>query len=291
MHMKIVQIFSLLLLSLTNYQYSYSQDYIPFNFPDGVWIEKEFCKPGNVTKRQLFCKGDTLIDSHIFNKLFEFSISFYDPGYYPDTTLTHYIGAIRNNASKQVLYRSTWDTSDVIIYDFNLNLGDTIVLADGTFIISYIDSIEYCGRYHTRYIESIGFPCLTKTLIEGIGFSNGLFGYYGYFGNCECYTQFICYTEWNNQSCSNCEFLLGEKLNTTDPILFPNPTDGELYINSVNPIYRLQIMDIIGRELYDCSNIYSCNYSINIEGYKSGFYLIKIGYKNKTFWSTLIQKD
>ena len=188
---------------------SYNQDYIPFNFQDGIWIEEEFCK-GDMINRQLFCKGDTLINNQTYNKLYEFTISFYEPGYYPDTIFTHYVGAIRNNESKQVLYRSTWDTSDIIIYDFNLNLGDTIDLADGKFIITDIDSVEYCGRYHKRYIESLSFPFFPIVLVEGIGFSNGLLGYYGYFGNGEYYNQLICYTERNNRQCADCKLWLEE---------------------------------------------------------------------------------
>jgi hypothetical protein len=96
-----------LLLRTTN---SYCQDYITFNFKKGVWIEKEFHKGGDTFCRQLFCKGDTSINNQTYNKLFEFSINYYQPIYYPDTSFTKYIGAIRNNESKQVLYRSKWDT-------------------------------------------------------------------------------------------------------------------------------------------------------------------------------------
>ena len=119
---------------------------------------EEYFSKGNSKLNQYYCQGDTIIDGKTFNKLYEFSISYYEPYFYPDTTFAHYISAIRNNDSKQVFYRNLYGTSETLIYEFNLNVGDTIFREVDNFVINETDSIEYCGIYRKRYIQKILDP-------------------------------------------------------------------------------------------------------------------------------------
>jgi hypothetical protein len=73
------------------------------------------------------------------------------------------------------------------------------------FSITKTDSIEYCGKYHKRFILNSQPP---ETLIEGIGFSNGLLGFQNDPSIGESYYELYCYTEWNNLQCPDCELLL-----------------------------------------------------------------------------------
>ncbi|GAJ19261.1 unnamed protein product, partial [marine sediment metagenome] len=106
-------------------------------------------------------------------KLYEYKI------YYPiyglwDTSFAYY-GAIRNTIDKKVvLIRATQKNPD-IIYDFNLDIGDSIKHGYGShagLTVDYIDSVEYCGVFHKRYITD-SLPHDLHALIEGIGSTYG----------------------------------------------------------------------------------------------------------------------
>ena len=287
---------NVIMITLSCLQSVNSQDYISFNFSDGVWIEEENQKE-NSSIRQLYCIGDTIIGDDSYNKLYEFSIYFFAPGYYPDTSFTHYIGAIRNNDSKQVLFVNKGSQSETLIYDFNLNLGDTIPFEIPVeyFIIREIDSIEICGSYHRRYINYLGnSSCTSSYLVEGIGYSNGLLGYFNTFGNCENYSTLTCYVEWNNQSCSDCDLLLSRNLKkiTEDPVnIFPNPTNSYLRINSSKIISSLMVVDLSGVVLFSETNLNTLNHIIYVENSKPGPYIVQFRFIDHSTWSKIIFKN
>lgn len=174
------------------------------NFDQGVWIEESLSKPF-FTYSQKYCQGDTVLNGHIYHKLYEFRLQETMTRY--DTVPSHYIGAIRENDNKQVMFWGISDTAFTVIYDFNIELGDTLQLTDDIFVVNSIDSVEFCGRYHKRYVDYFYDDQYRKTLIEGVGYSNGLLGHHGFFHFGESYYILKCYTEWDLQQCLDCEVL------------------------------------------------------------------------------------
>ena len=96
--------FSAMILLITQSNIAFSQDYIPMNFEDGVWIEDYFEKEGHGERIQKECFGDTFINAQLYYKLFERKIVAYPPGYYPDTIDWAFTGLIGNIKDKTVQY-------------------------------------------------------------------------------------------------------------------------------------------------------------------------------------------
>jgi hypothetical protein len=148
----------------------------------------------------------------------------------------HYFGALRESG-KQVLLVLGWlpDSTEYVVYDFNLSIGDTLPSPDGDLnadpagrIISAIDSIEILGSYRKRFVINSN-----KYIIEGIGASTGLFNPLVYFPS-ECYMAMHCYAEYETPD----HFLQDCNLNLNVD---------EIAVTVETPVL-IKIVDYIGRE-------------------------------------------
>lgn len=193
------------------------QNYTPFDFENGIWIEDYFAygEPNGIEyHNQYYSDGDTLINDLKYYKLKKYSrwINF---NVSPDTrSSNNYIGAVRNiNQSIEIIFSQ--ESTPKILYDFNIGVGDTIKIGigkDENVIIDSIDSVLICGKFRRRYITSLenGFDIEQKQIIiEGIGFNSGLINPVLY--PFEEWSELICYTEKNNTTCDNCNLLLSSK--------------------------------------------------------------------------------
>ena len=267
----------------------YCQDSTEFNFQNGVWIEEEESYKTYTIYKQRYCNGDTIINDQSYNKLFESSIGIYMPGGYPDTVVHRYIGAIKENEFKQVYYIFPYQSEASKIYDFNLKLGDTIRLWSTDNVVDCIDSIEICGKLRTRY--RITNPGNSETLVEGVGFSNGLLGYNSIPSSGESYNRLVCYTEKLNSDCAECRLLLSSQSYRSVPsILFPNPTHDLLNIQTNKIIYSIEVLDIQGTVFRFNDNINSNFYILNLNKLYNGFYTVKIQFDDCSKSSSIILK-
>lgn len=278
---KIVFLIILLIIQIN----IFGQQYIPFNFENGIWICYEGLFGGEplTYKIQYYTDGDTNINGNNYSRLMEYRINTESGPGYGSVVYDGYKGAIRNLDNKQVEF--IWRTHDEpqIIYDFNLLIGDTIkigygsdqYIGNGEFLkIISIDSILFCGNYHKRYNlnDSLFFP---QSLIEGIGFNSGFIE--PYFYQFEQNSNLICYTEINNNDCENCELLLSNKileLNSKIEI-FPNPNSGFLNIKSDKYIIEYNIVNNLGQTIIARNNLYNKDLTLNTN-LTNGIYLLKI---------------
>ena len=144
-----------------------------------------------IENTRYFIHEDTLINNLNYYKLYKSGVAYYDmPFHYANV----YVGAIRED-DNNIYYIKKNRTTETWLYNFNLNVGDTVksAIAKGKTVIS-IDTLpsgrkifNYDLGHYTR-----GF------LIEGIGTNGGLFsGGTSYIplhsGERACYL--ICYAE------------------------------------------------------------------------------------------------
>lgn len=253
----------------------FSQDYIPMNFEKGRWSVELDDKDGWDEKIQVYCKGDTLIEDLLYSKLYQNRLRRIPPGDYVDTIVGEYLGAIRNTENKKViLLTAHLDT----IYDFNLFIGDTIKGSVDNIIINSIDSVEYCGRYHKRYADTI----LSQSVIEGVGYSNGLLGYFYPFIQNEVYRELVCYTEKDNPKCQACDFFVSNKFNIHNTVVYPIPANNFIMIRSSKPIKHFKLINFMGKEILfkEVNNQFTIE--VEIEILCAGIYLIIIEFSDQT---------
>lgn len=169
-----------------NIAISFSQSpYIPFPTEDGVWRTLQSRRndptPNTYgTERKTityFMYGDTILNNKSYNKLY----SIYTDSIPNIPATNEYLGAFRE-ADKVIYYQPKWMEVEKVLYDFNIEIGDTVatifddVSTQIDILLAATDSIQtndnqFRKRYHLR--ASYNFPNETdfsfSTWVEGIG--------------------------------------------------------------------------------------------------------------------------
>ena len=255
-------------------------------------------------KEQYYTDGDTLINEILYHKLILYQI---ETGLAPGANPVRYFGyygAIRNKDNMQVEIIFKDFEQPEIIYDFNLSSGDTIKSGyggsedwwfevRGPLIITTIDSIEICGKYHKQYhLNDTGeYP---HRLIEGIGYTQGLIQPFFFTFEERSYT--ICYSEINNSTCEllvinelygwpvldNCDLLLSDKLlyANNNIKIFPNPSSGFISIKSDKRILEYSIINKLGQKICYRNNLYDTDVKIRTH-LSNGIYFLRIKSENQ----------
>lgn len=162
-----------------------------------------------------------------------------------------------------------------------LNIDDTIKIGYGSEdkqVVQEIDSVEYCGVYHQRYItwSNSGDSNEIQAYIEGIGCSYGLID--PIFPHFESYSDLVCYTETQNIQCIPCELLLDNSTGTTENnslLIYPNPVIDQINVSSNYIIDQISIFNSLGRLIFLVSKINSEHAEIKVN-FTPGIYLMRV---------------
>lgn len=276
---KLLLLFSILLSLFTNGQTSV---YHPFPTNFGSWGYQsydEFGFPTSPFLSHYTLSGDTIIASINYKKIFSY--------------LT-YIGALRE-ASKVVYFVPDTSSTEYILYDFNLGLGDTIIhpfggasCSNDTVIIYQVDSILASDGYHRQlYLSSFA------TWIEGIGSTSYLFQP----------AEFLCVSGNPELQCmindslflypstsSSCIVSVPEQISKPiDIFIYPNPSNS--MVNIEHPAIKtgiIKLYNLTGNEVLGV-NIISNITQLDINHFPSGIYFYQIISQNKNYSGKLIK--
>lgn len=276
---KLLLFFSILLSLFTNGQTSVYRPF-PTNFGDwGYQSFDEFGFPTSPFLSHYTLSGDTIIASTNYKKLF----------LYPT-----YIGALRE-ASKIVYFVPDTSSTEYILYDFNLGLGDTIISPFGgascsndTVIVEQVDSILASDGYH-RQLHLSSFAIW----IEGIGSASYLLQP----------AEFLCVSGNPGLQCmindslflypsasSSCIVSVPKQINQLDDIfVYPNPTNSSVYIEHLNfKTGVVKLYNLTGNEVLR-ANITSNTTQLDISRFPLGIYFYQITNQNKSYSGKLIK--
>jgi hypothetical protein len=229
-------------------------------------------------------------------------------------------GEIWENASwfpdKLIMYSDSnkvynfFENEFYVLYDFNLQAGDTLTIQDTTKYRGFGDSntlfqvvvdsnvVKSINGYSLRHLytspvelSDLGF----RTIIEKIGSLHNLLGESviispgGYPGYMRCYKdKEIDFTSEYCELISNIS-KLDKNLNTK---CFPNPTQDYLNINSNDKIESISIYNLSGQALINIENKEITNdHKIDIRNLKSGIYYISIKTNKSQFNEKFIKID
>ena len=165
--------------------------YHPFPDSNAVWNEEGSSVFGGAPpewyhwQQRYFINGDTIIN-YTYHKIYVKRIDEYPPfvsychSYViPGIPLTDYFGAIRQDTlQKKVFFLPSGSLNDTLLYNFNLNLGDTLPPTynhQTTLIVNHVDSMFDGTNYRKYFSLSDVFHSDSVAIIEGIGSSRGLF--------------------------------------------------------------------------------------------------------------------
>lgn len=258
------------------------QAQIPAAFPDSSasW-NVEFSQKGGpfdpvlITYYRFFMAGDTTIDNQNYTNIYR-AIS---NTQVIDTSMAIWWGGIRQDSSQKVWFRGTGatssnyvgrcdfpaDTAEVLLYDFDIAVGDTVEVFSGMNLSFYgpytvldMDTITIGNVQRRRWWmdhdnATLGF----EYWIDGIGSTRGPFHPWCY--EFEWSWELLCFQDptvnYTPGGSGNCFLLVStDELTGTVRLEWgPNPADEVLRMrltgeSAINP-YRLLVFDVQGKEL------------------------------------------
>lgn len=260
-----------------------------------VWSVVETEDAGNycigINAYLSYLKGDTIINNKTYKKHYTFGVKYQvAKDFYPhcNENKIHYTnkykGALRSD-SGIVYYVIKGSNSEFVLYNFHLNVGDTIV---GDLLVTEVDTVNINGRLHKRILFPDSNHLYQQAwIIDGIGSSFGLTGLWYAIIHFDHETKsLLCYAENDSILISNtngsCELNVGfESENTLlkeeNINIYPNPAKDFVIIDFNNVKYRkIELYDLSGKLILNRESNNQQYYNLSLNYLKSGFYLLKI---------------
>ena len=294
--MKKIYLLVVLVLVLLNGEVGFGQASVYHPFPDSgaVWRMRSetLCTsgfPACITEYQYVCKGDTIFNGYSYIKVYyealETQCSLVAPNIYvcgAPYFRSYLIYTIRNDSANKKVFSSN-GIVEKVLYDYSLNIGDTMKGLCDQQSISAIDSILVGTDYRKRFILDNN-----NYVIEGLGSiwnlsQNGYFAdpFTGYCGNpciCNWDLNFLCFSQ-NGLTLfpdtSMCSIInsIYENKNILSITLSPNPTHSQFSITSPTIINEIKITDVLGLLIYRAK---PQEKNVVVELEKEGIYFVSV---------------
>ena len=207
-----------------------------------------------------------------------------------------YLGAFREDIpNKKVYYRLPNDTSETILYDFNLNKGDTGHTAKLTYYVYRMDSVFVGPDYRKKwkiYVMGMGGASSSGAIIEGIGAESSLFDLYNHTSGsghtrqdiltCYVYNNSMLYQPDTTESCQVITSIpLAENANE-QIILFPNPCHSAITLQFENSFEMsiFTIYNLLGETVLQ-QRLFSNNALIDLGKLEKGMYYYHVAIDNR----------
>jgi hypothetical protein len=226
---------------------------------------------------------DTIVGDKVYKKVWESNDS--------ASKNWNKIGIIREDSNK-TYYRPSGLSVDCLLYDFSLEVGDTVTIRWQSLdeIFDYMqvtsrDSVNIAGAKRLKLELSEIYYFTKETWIEGIGSLQGVLN------SCDEKTGkaiLLCVKEngqviYNNASYPDCFYKfntinnLYESSEKEDYLIFPNPFKDYLNIKVNKPFKNIKVFDLPGRLVYEHKIQYSENEEVLfLDGLKAGIYFLRI---------------
>lgn len=268
-----------------------AQQYVAFptdsaRWQCSYWAYQSICQTVPPHQYEYSISGDTVIGPFTYHKIISIGWTADANCYTPPTG---YQGCIREDSARHVFFRPVWLGYDTLLYDFNLQVGDTMMSVLNTCLdpIDSIDSILIGSTYRKQYHITTSFWCgnFNVAIIEGIGSTGGLlepFGQYMAHNNLNCFSH-------NGQTlypypAANCAPLIQSI--SPQPVkqewsATPNPSSGSVVLTSPSLIYGQTYSVVLRNVTGEIVSVQSCNaqdgnISIDRSGVANGTYFAEV---------------
>ena len=272
--------------------------YHPFPDSNAVWGMGAGCTDWNCgTYRyvQDYIAGDTVIDGNAYKNIGQ-SVSIDYEGC--SCTIPEDLGEgflREDTAARKVYWRFPGSTADTLLYDFTLELGDTLrglygnsgMCSSTVFTVQSIDSVPVGSSYRKRInFTSIDFDsCSPTSIIEGVGSTTGLTTCYAtptsFAIRLDCFTVgdslfYLAPCGTTSLACGNLPSGVSDGAGFADKLIafHPNPTAGimKLVCHFSQPSLDLLIYDVTGKAVYR-NHISQEQSTIDITALGKGIYM------------------
>lgn len=268
--------------------------YTPFPEGEAVWHvaywEDECPIPFPCRFDQYAYKGDTMVNNLTYHRLY------YTYQVFGEVTQGGYKGLIRQDtAQKKVYYFPSNEPGEYLLYDFNLQIGDTLPVtynhgALDEMVVENIDTLLMNGAYRKSYrLLPPNYNGDTTLLIEGIGATSGLINALGTSNGWERYSLLTCFqadgeTIYSPYDIGLCTILgIVDQNNTIQVSLQPNPVrqGSELTLTSDIPTaINAKIFNVFGNLIWE-SEKDSNEIKWDTRLFNRGIYFVKVFHKEQ----------
>lgn len=273
--MKATRITTLLaLLLLAGGVKTQAQEYVPMIQEGNEWctLEAIVCKDteGHYNTLVNWLSGDTLINEVRFTKVMETLNGEGSP---------YQVALLREEDGK--VWKTYNGISEILLYDFTANVGDSLVCGYGDYFVLDSISIEQIGGVDRKKFwfgleyDFTGEPYAMETWIKGIGSDLGLL-YCGSYYFCGGYYRALCFHQdgeliWQNPEYDACVITSVEEINDKVISVYPNPAMEKVTIDGVEAA-EVKVYNAIGQRV---KMVRGTN-EINVSGLPEGVYLLRI---------------
>jgi hypothetical protein len=314
----------ILLIFLIGFTHAaFSQAYKPMLKENKTWVTQDWdgyvpwTGPWLYDCALWFLSGDSTVNGNTYYKLHSHDTTSFsgDPLLFPSSS--NFTGILLREDSVE---RKIWgvqlpnDTIERIVYDFSLNIGDTMSSSnwqDAVFTSISTPPYIFYANYRKAIVDSIGIFILdngenTKVfyltpidnisvslsqafytnhdpfyVIEGIGSLNGF--HYPFHNEFENSFDLECVSD-NNISLygiGSCGIILSVDKTEQSSIfkVFPNPNNGQNILISGKEISTIKIFNIQGQLLKEIETQHE-ETLVNLENQPKGIYLVNVQFKN-----------
>jgi Secretion system C-terminal sorting domain len=287
---------------LSGFETIFSQEYHPM-LNNSSWLLYDWvscCRPPE--ERVIEQGTDVVIGSYTYKK-------FVDPFPSHDSNFniisTVYI---REDVAERKVYKIV-NGIDTLLYDFNLQVGDTIPQYGSTFVVTEVENVNVNGGIRKKIkLNSIELFCgsrLTQIWVEGVGSNKHPFypdyniyivcssgGGYNVFTKCSFQNGEHVY---GNPDCATAvELGVNEEQLSNQKITFsPNPFTTELIIQSEIAFSdsTFKMYNAVGQLVREMNNQSGKSIVLNRENLNSGLYFFQLFEKGKLVTSAKIMVD
>ena len=273
--MKTTRIYALfVLLLMAGGVKTQAQEYVPMIQEGNEWctLEAIVCKDteGHYNTLVNWLSGDTLINEVRFTKVMETLNGEGSP---------YQVALLREEDGK--VWKTYNGISEILLYDFTANVGDSLVCGYGDYFVLDSISIEQIGGVDRKKFwlgleyDFTGEPYAMETWIEGIGSDLGLL-YCGSYYFCGGYYRALCFHQdgeliWQNPEYDACVITSVEEINDKVISVYPNPAMEKVTIDGVEAA-EVQVYNAFGQLVKTIRN----SNEIPVAGLVEGVYLLRI---------------
>ena len=270
----------------------------------GMIHETQFAQLAPVfgTKTTYFVSGDTLLNGMLFVKIFEEGISYQEGesgngwgnGVFTEVPYTNpEPTAFLRSEGASIFKWNTETNLEELLYDFDVAVGDLFPVSSSIvneeLFVSGVSTV-ILGGFERKVISTVnsdGNEVFPK-IIEGVGTPYG--PWHSDAEPLDGSRTFQCYSlndlsyqvnaeenMWLASSSSACEFVVAvaEFAEQPNTIIYPNPSNSALFIESKTSILKLVIRDMAGAKLIEEVGGKS-NFQLDLSMISSGIYLCEM---------------
>lgn len=287
---------------------AFAQVYQPFPSANAMWRENSGgFQCSCCADFQYTITGDTVINTMNYHKIQKTGVKYQEDMIGNCTSniqyiINQYAGSYRNDIiNKKIFFIAPLATTDTVLYDFNLTVGDTVPSSPindyGNFvnIVTDIDSVYLGGVYRKRFkIDS----CMMQQLyyIEGIGSTYGLLSPtvcpFEAIYNLQCFTINSQTVYPDSSTICDLATSINSLENTFAVDIFPNPTTDKLNIKityTVNSFVSIMISNTLGEVIFQ-KELTANEKNLDISELPKGLYLLSISVNENIITKKIIKQ-